>query len=234
MLKNLLIIPCRKNSNRIKNKNKIKFGNSRLFERTIKIAKNLKFQKTIFLDSDDNFYKKYTKKYNINFNPRPKNLALEKTKTIDVVLNLIKKLESKKKFFDNVILLQTTSPFRKAKDVEEAYKQFVNSNLNSIVSVCHTTFKNNQIIFENLKKKTTQNKIIKKKILLVNGAIYIAKVDFLKKNKKFYGGNKCLYYVMKQSLSIDLDTEFDLYLANKILGDENKLSKFDLLGNIKN
>ena len=33
---------------------------------------------------------------------------------------------------------------------------------------------------------------------------------------------------MKQSLSIDLDTEFDLYLANKMLGDENKLSKFDL------
>ena len=233
MLKNLVIIPCRKNSKRIKNKNKIKFGNSRLFERTIKIAKNLKFQKSIFLDSDDSFYKKYTKKYDINFNLRPKNLALEKTKTIDVVLNLIKKLENKKKFFDNVILLQTTSPFRKGKDIEKAYKQFVNSNLNSIVSVCHTTFKNNQIIFENLKKKTIQKKIIKKKILLINGAIYISKVDYLKKNKKFYGGKKCSYYVMKQSLSMDLDTEFDLYLANKMLADENKLGKFDILGNIK-
>ena len=108
MLKNLVIIPCRKNSKRIKNKNKIKFGNSRLFERTIKIAKNLQFHKSIFLDSDDSFYKKYTKKYKKNFNSRPKNLALEKTKTIDVVLNLIKKLENKK-FFDNVILLQTFS-----------------------------------------------------------------------------------------------------------------------------
>ena len=38
---------------------------------------------------------------------------------------------------------------------------------------------------------------------------------------------------MKQSLSMDLDTEFDLYLANKMLADENKLGNFDILGNIK-
>ena len=42
MINNLVIIPCRKNSKRIKNKNKINFGNQKLFENTIKNAKNKK------------------------------------------------------------------------------------------------------------------------------------------------------------------------------------------------
>ena len=36
---------------------------------------------------------------------------------------------------------------------------------------------------------------------------------------------------MKKSLSVDLDTNFDLYLAKKLLGNVNDLDKFDLDGN---
>lgn len=232
MLKNLLIIPCRKDSKRIKNKNKIKFGKHRLFERTIKVANSLKIKKKIFLDSDDEFYQKYTKKHKIDFNLRPKSLSSGKSKSIDVVLNLIKKLEKNNQYFDNVILLQTTSPFRRREDIEEAYKKFIKNDLNSIVSVCHTTFKNNQIVFENVKQKIILNNFKKKNILLINGAIYIAKVKYLKKYKKFYGGKNSSYFLMKQSLSLDLDTKFDLYLANKMLKNEDMLSKFDFFGNL--
>ena len=115
--------------------------------------KKFKVSQSIFLDSDDSFYKKYTKKYNINFNLRPKNLALEKNQNYRCCFKFNKKIRKKKKFFDNVILLQTTSPFRKEKDVEEAYKQFVNSDLNSIVSVCNTSFKKQSNYFRKFKKK---------------------------------------------------------------------------------
>ena len=36
---------------------------------------------------------------------------------------------------------------------------------------------------------------------------------------------------MKQSLSIDLDTNYDLYLAKKLLKNKYKLNRFDLYGN---
>ena len=36
---------------------------------------------------------------------------------------------------------------------------------------------------------------------------------------------------MKQSLSTDLDSNFDLYLAKKLLKNKYKLNKFDLYGN---
>ena len=233
MLNNLVIIPCRKNSKRIKNKNKIHFGNQKLFENTIKNAKKLKINKDIYLDSDDKFYEKFTRKYSINFNLRPKYLSQSKSKSIDVVLNLLKKLEKNGKYFDNIILLQTTSPFRRNEDIEKAYKTFVKNKLDSIVSACYSTFKNDQVIFKNSKNKIDNNYLLKdnKKILLINGAIYIASVKFLKKNNKFFGSKKSIYYLMKQSLSIDLDTNFDLYLAKKLLNNKNKLNKFDLFGN---
>ena len=233
MINNLVIIPCRKNSKRIKNKNRINFGNQKLFENTIKNAKKLKINKDIYLDSDDKYYEKFTKKYSINFNLRPKYLSQSKSKSIDVVLNLLNKLEKNGKYFDNVILLQTTSPFRTNDDIEKAYNNFIKNKLDSIVSVCYSNFKNNQVVFENPENIINNNFLLKnkKKILLINGAIYIASVKFLKKNNKFFGGKKSEYYVMKQSLSTDLDSNFDLYLAKKLLKNKYKLNKFDLYGN---
>lgn len=233
MLNNLVIIPCRKNSKRIKNKNRINFGNQRLFENTIKNAKKLKINKDIYLDSDDKYYEKFTRKYSINFNLRAKYLSQSKSKSIDVVLNLLNKLEKDGKYFDNVILLQTTSPFRTNEDVVKAYKSFIKNKLDSIVSVCYSNFKNDQVVFKNTKNIINNNYLLKnnKKILLINGAIYIASVKFLKKNNKFFGSKKSSYYLMKQSLSTDLDTNFDLYLAKKLLKNKYNLNRFDLYGN---
>ena len=182
---------------------------------------------------DDKYYEKFTKKYSINFNLRPKYLSKSKSKSIDVVLNLLNKLEKNGKYFDNVILLQTTSPFRTNDDIEKAYNNFIKNKLDSIVSVCYSNFKNNQVVFENPENIINNNFLLKnkKKILLINGAIYIASVKFLKKNNKFFGGKKSEYYVMKQSLSTDLDSNFDLYLAKKLLKNKYKLNKFDLYGN---
>ena len=233
MLNNLVIIPCRKKSKRIKNKNKIYLGKERLFEITIKNAKKLKINKTIYLDSDDKYYSKFAEKYSINFNLRPKNLSSDKSKSIDVVLNLLKKLEKDQIYFDNIILLQTTSPFRQNFDIEKAYKIFTKKNLDSIVSVFSPTYKNKQVVFNNPKRELSSKYFLnnKNKVLIINGAIYIAKVKFLKRYKKFFGSKKSLYYLMKQSLSIDLDTNFDLYLSRKLLHNKNKLNKFDLFGN---
>ena len=98
---------------------------------------------------------KIYKKYSINFNLRPKYLSQSKSKSIDVVLNLVKKLEKDGKYFDNVILLQTTSPFRTNDDIIKAYKNFIKNKLDSIVGVCYSNFKNNQVVLKILKISLT-------------------------------------------------------------------------------
>ena len=76
--------------------------------------------------------------------------------------------------------MQTTSPFRKYTDIKKAYNQFVRKKLNSIVSVSHVTFKNNQVIFDSKRRIINSRNILKNKnkILVINGAIYITKVNF--------------------------------------------------------
>ena len=101
------------------------------------------------------------------------------------------------------------------------------------MSVFSPTFKNKQIVFNNPRGELSNKYFLnnENKILIINGAIYVTKVKFLKKYKKFFGSKQSLYYLMKQSLSMDLDTNFDLYLTRKLFNNKNKLNKFDLLGN---
>ena len=61
----LAIIPARKNSKRIKNKNKILLKNKKLIEHTFIVAKKSKLFTKILLTTDDEELIKLSKKYNI-------------------------------------------------------------------------------------------------------------------------------------------------------------------------
>ena len=66
---------------------------------------------------------------------RPKNLSKDNTKTIDVVINLLKKIEKVRNYKpDIIVLLQPTSPLRSNKDIDNAIKLFIKSNATSLVS----------------------------------------------------------------------------------------------------
>ncbi len=47
----------------------------------------------------------------------------------------------------------------------------------------------------------------------MNGAIYIALVDFIYRTGRLYDFESCATYTMKPEHSIDIDTPFDLQLA---------------------
>ena len=69
MIKNkklIAIIPVRKKSKSIKNKNLIKIGKYSLLERTILIAKKSKFIDEVFVSTDCKKMYKISKKYNVN------------------------------------------------------------------------------------------------------------------------------------------------------------------------
>ena len=72
----IAIIPVRKNSQDIKNKNLIKIGKYSLLERTILIAQKSKFIDDVIVSTDCKKMFKISKKYKVNLkNIRPKRLA---------------------------------------------------------------------------------------------------------------------------------------------------------------
>lgn len=150
---------------------------------------------------------------------RPIELSSDKSKSIDVVLHAIDHTE----IYDYVILLQPTSPLRTSKHIDEAFNEMLDRDLKSCVSISIT--KSNPYLMYNMDSNSTissvrshQDQYSRRQdypeFYELNGAIYIAQVDWLKKNKSFISEDT-FGYIMSQNQSYDIDTLDDFLLAEK-------------------
>ena len=119
-MKNLIIIPARKNSKRIENKNLLKVLKKPLISWTIDYAKKLEKKKyEIVVSSDCNKIKKICKEKKTFFLKRPKKISGDFTSMNEVIFHTFNKLKQKFKY---IILLQPTSPLRKLDLVDKSIK----------------------------------------------------------------------------------------------------------------
>ena len=111
MIKLLGIIPAKKKSSSIKNKNFLKIGNKRIIDHSINILMKSKYISHKFVDTDSTEIANYSKKFGINI-PflRPKKLALKNSPVYKTILNSILKLEKYYKLkFDAIIFWPSVS-----------------------------------------------------------------------------------------------------------------------------
>ena len=129
----LAIIPAKKNSFRIPNKNFLKFKGKTLVENTIEIAKKSNFLNYIYLSTDSKKLQLIGKKYNLGFTGlRPKKYSGKMTTMHSVIKYELSRLRES---FDYVVVLQPTSPFRSSEDIDSACKKIINNpNADSLVS----------------------------------------------------------------------------------------------------
>ena len=233
-MKIIAIIPARGGSKSIKLKNIAKLNGKPLLSYTSEAAKKSNFISEIFLSTDNKTIANLAKKEGLSFlGYRPKNLSKDNTKTIDVVINLLKKIEKVRNYKpDIIVLLQPTSPLRSNKDIDNAIKLFIKSNATSLVSTVNLPHNFNPESIMRLKnnklyglKKSLKNHVTirqqKEKYLARNGAaIYISSYDSILKNKSFYG-EKTIPYFMSKINSIDIDDQEDLIIAESIIKNQN-------------
>ena len=114
-MKNLFLIPARSNSKRLKDKNLANLASRPLIYHTIKICENFKKTADIFVSSDSSKILNYCKKFSfIKTRKRPKKFATNKSNLVDVAFDVLKNLNNFT--YENIILLQPTSPLRTAED----------------------------------------------------------------------------------------------------------------------
>jgi CMP-N,N'-diacetyllegionaminic acid synthase len=223
MKKILAIIPARGGSKGLPGKNIIDLCGKPLINWTIDEAKQVKYIDEIFVSTDDLAIKEVAGKNGIAINMlRPKELSQDDTLSIDVILDVLSHPEYAK--FEIVCMLQPTSPLRKAQHIEEAFEKFFDLEASSCVSVCENDFSpywSFEIKEGKLKSLFAEDSIPLRRQDLpttysLNGAIYIAKVDWLKETKSFLT-KQTIAYVMGPQESIDIDDKEDLDLAKSIL-----------------
>ena len=220
----LALIPARGGSKGLPGKNIKPLLGKPLIAWTIEQAKASKYIDRIIVSTDDKEIAAVAKKYGAEVPfMRPKELATDKAKGIDVVFHAMSwfRKNEKNRQYDLIMLLQPTSPLRTAEDIDKAIELLFFKKAKAIVSVCEVD--HHPLWVNTLPKNGCMKNFIRKEVLnknrqdlptfyRLNGAIYLAYCDYLKKQKSFFG-EETFAYIMPRERSIDIDSELDLKLA---------------------
>ena len=223
-MKYAIVVPARKGSQDLKNKNLINLKNKKLIEYTFEKVKNIKILK--FILSDHLKIKKIAEKFGfITEYNRPKNTSGSKVSLVKTLLHFFK--WSKKKYhIDYFIILQPTSPLRSKIDILRSIKKVNKNKLTSLFSISESMEHPYETI--NLLKNEKWNYVLPKakkfcrrqdfdiKSFFINGAIYIVSTKYLNKKKSLISSKHGIY-IMPKIRSLDINDIQDLKIARKLL-----------------
>ena len=152
---------------------------------------------------------------------RPSHLATDNAKTIDTIIHTLEQVEEK---YDYVMLLQPTQPLRRVKHIDEAIEQIVEKNQHSLVSI--SPVKQHPILMRKIDENGRaisllgENSTVRRQdfreVYIVDGTIYINKIDENLTSETSLNDNEYVYYTNDNS--IDIDTFDDLEILTKFLG----------------
>jgi CMP-N-acetylneuraminic acid synthetase len=221
----IALIPARKGSVGIKNKNLVSINNKKLIEYTFEAVKKSKLINECYVSSNDKIILKVAKKYKkFKIILRKNSLSNSSTLMKDVVLNAIMYFSKQEKLENiNIVLLQPTSPLRTSTDIDKAIKCFANAKTKqSLIStsapVTHPNdivYKKNSKTFFLLKNAKQTNRQNFNKFFFINGSIFIFNAEYFLKKKKFVDNNT-IFFKMKKKHSFELDDHLDLKIIKAL------------------
>ena len=234
--KNLAIIPARSGSKGIPGKNIKLFHGKPLIVHSIEQAKKAKVFDRIIVDTDSSQIAEIARRYRAE-TPflRPKKLAGDKAQVTKAILLLLKRLKEKENYQPDIItLLQTTSPLREIKDIQNCAEAMRNKNTISVCTICETHHRlyhlapDGRLVLVNKPNHDNQNRQAWPQSYILNGCmVYMIHTDQLLKTQKFVDENT-KGIIADKWRSIDLDRPEDwvvgeiLYKNKKIIYDQLK------------
>jgi N-acylneuraminate cytidylyltransferase len=229
-MRTLVIIPARGGSKGIPRKNIKPFDGKPLIYYTIDCARAICLDEDICVSTDDAEIISVVEQYGLKIPfVRPAELATDTAGTYEVLLHALDFYEKQGKYYDVVVLLQNTSPFRTPEQVKEALTLY-REDVDMVVSVKECAANPYYCVFEEnpegfLHICKGEGNIFRRqdapKVYEYNGAIYIMNAKVLK-TVHMHKMQKKIKYVMDDLTSFDLDTMFDWKMAEMIVAQKNE------------
>lgn len=213
------IITARGGSKGVPGKNIRVLGGKPLIAWTIEAGKTSSHIDRLILSSDDEAIIKVAIQHGCEVPfKREAHLAADNTPSIDVVLDALRHCPG----YDWIVLLQPTSPLRSAADIDGCIHLCVEKAVNSCVSVSEAE-ESPYWMFRLDSQNAMQplfpsEQIISRRqdlpsVFAVNGAVYVARTEWLKHSRSFIAADT-LAYPMPKERSIDIDTLLDFEMAD--------------------
>lgn len=215
------IIPARKGSKRIKNKNIKKFFGKPIIYYSINAAKKSNLFKEIFVSTDSYIIRKIAKKYGVKCDKlRNKRLASDNAKTFDVLKDFVNNLDVVPEI---ICCLYPATPFVKPYHLKKAYN-ILNKNKKIDLVLPVAEFSNNplrSLIINKKLIKPSNNKYFKfntnklKKFYYDTGSFYMIRSSFIKKSNTFFPSKAYALEIPKNQF-IDINDKEDFKFALKL------------------
>jgi CMP-N-acetylneuraminic acid synthetase len=228
MLTVLGIVPARGGSKGIPRKNLARLGGRPLLAYTACAVRGATRLARAVLSTDDEEIAQVGREYGLEVPfMRPPELAGDRVQTIDVIQDVVRRLESAGATFDAVMTLQPTTPLRRADDIDGAIALLERSGCDSVISfvdvgerhparmkvvtdegrVCDPPF---------AESVECQPRQTLPRMYLREGSIYLTRRDVLMHERSFKGCD-CRAWLVPRERACNIDDPFDLFLAEQML-----------------
>tara|TARA_Y100000590_G_scaffold67397_1_gene73212 strand:+ start:441 stop:1115 length:675 start_codon:yes stop_codon:yes gene_type:complete len=224
MVKNLVaVVPVRKGSQRVKNKNFKSFCGKNLLIHKIEILKKIKKINEIIINTDSDEAIKIAKDLGVSFKKREEYYASSECTNSEFWAHIAEKTDSSLIMFTNC-----TSPLIKEETYAKIINKFENAksnndSINTVTEIKEYLYQNNKPLNFNPSKAPNSQDL--PEIFKLNFAVNILPKQLMF-SKKSLIGNKPLFYKLDDIEGFDINTnyefEFAEYLFNKYKSNINK------------
>ncbi|MBN2288955.1 MAG: acylneuraminate cytidylyltransferase family protein [Candidatus Glassbacteria bacterium] len=227
----LAVIPARGGSKRIPDKNIRELGGKKIIAYTIEAALESGVFSRVVVSTDSERIAGTAVELGAEV-PfiRRADLADDHTPSSLATLDALENLDPGVGLYDYVVQLMVNCPLRNAQDIRDSFRNFIESNADSQISVTDYGWLNPwwamkkdeqdrlEPVFTHQLKKRSQEL---PELYCPTGAIWIAKSGALRREKTFYTADRKGWYIPWQR-AVDIDTEEDWLLAEMLIKNQRK------------
>ncbi|MAJ90240.1 MAG: cytidylyltransferase [Flavobacteriales bacterium] len=201
---------------------------------TIREALKCKLIDDYIVSTDSKVISKISKKFGavIPF-VRPKNISKDTSTSVESLQHAVKSMEKIKGYqYDYVVEIMCTNPLKVALDIDSCIAKLKKTKADSVIAVHkleeHHPSRIKKIVNDKIMDFCVKEKIesrrqdLKPFAYIRSGSIYALKRNHLMTDNKRYGSSNSRPYILPPERAINIDTEADVYLAEKLLSSKNK------------
>ncbi len=196
---------------------------------TIREALKCKLIDDYIVSTDSKVISKISKKFGAEI-PflRPKNISKDTSTSVESLQHAVKSMEKIKGYqYDYVVEIMCTNPLKVALDIDSCIAKLKKTKADSVIAVHkleeHHPSRIKKIVNDKIMDFCVKEKIesrrqdLKPFAYIRSGSIYALKRNHLMTENKRYGSSNSRPYILPPDRAINIDTEADVYLAEKLL-----------------
>jgi CMP-N-acetylneuraminic acid synthetase len=158
---------------------------------------------------------------------RPERLAADNSTTLDVLVDVVERLEEQGERYDAIFTLQPTNPLRRPEDIDGAIEMLERTGADSVISFVLAgdkhparmkTLDEQGRVFDPpfAEAFEGQPRQLLPQYYLREGSVYLTRRDVLME-KRSLKGDDCRAWLVPEERACNIDTPFDLFLAERYL-----------------